>query len=380
MKTCLKFALLTICLSFFVGNVVCLAQTESQAVPSTTPPPNVVGPMSDLDQVEPNTGPLGSRAEHWRELHSGYYLDFFDVNSGVILGWSIAISDSRGVDKWGKVGSDYTAHWSNMGFSRWAGHGEVAWTSPYPYSTLTYVNAWGSGGSSSISVPGSYYQGSLYESFFDGSMVGPNGITWIDDGNATWSMLYVSDPGNYIDNRVLDMTGGGTMDWRGSVYPYGYASGYGFSFNADCRRLDSYGYSHGLQFFTDSATGAKSNGYGFWISGSSFSVWKTVGGVESSVVGWTSSTLINPDGEWNNLRVETLSGNMEFFINDASVATAYDTSLSSGYIGVGGYDGYGDGNFQFDNVTIHRQPSVLVGGEGNPNPGVSPWPQTHAGP
>jgi|GEM_PF-2677963 len=380
MKRFCKYAMLMICVTLFVGNALCLAQTDGQAAnPPTPPTTSVVGPMSDFDQVTPNNGPLGTRAEHWRERSGGSYLEYFDVTSGVILGWTIYPASNRGYDKWGNVDSSFTAYWSTMGYSRWAGSSEVAYTSPYPFSSYSYINAWGLGGSGSMNTPSGYFNGSLYESCFDGAMTGPGGIAWTDDGSGTWSALYVSDPGNYIDNRVYDLAGDGTIAWRAAAYPYGYSSTYGFSFNADCRRLDGQLYSYGIQYFADVAAGPNSDCYGFWITDTMFSVWAYVGGVSTNVYPWTTTSMINPVGEWNNLRVETLSGNTELFINDVSVATFTDSTHTSGYIGVAGYDGTGSANIQWDNMTVHRQPSVLVGGEGKPNQATTLWPDTGAG-
>lgn len=388
MKSALKFAIVAVCLSFFFTSSFCLAQTESQA---TNPAPlsiPITGPTSDWDKAPAPAGSFAVPAEHWRERSSGFYLEYYDVNAGTILGWTIIPSSNRGYDKYGVVTSDFTAHWSTQTSSRWASSGEVGYLSPFPFSTYDFYNAWGAGGSGTMTTPVSYYQGSLFESFFDGAAVGPGGVTWTDDGNGTWSLLYVSDPGNYIDNRVYDLMGDGTLLWRGSTYGYGYSSSFGFSLSADCRRLDdNISYTYGLQFFSSAPAGQTANCYGFHIaddiSGGDayYSVWRYDGGTATSLIGWTQDPAVNHNGEWNNLRVETLSGNMEFFVNDVSVGTIFDTTYSSGAIGVHCYDPTGDSNVQFDNITVHRQPSVLVGSQGNPNPVKSVWgSDTHVGP
>ncbi len=364
MKKALKFALVALCVSLFFGNSFCLAQSDSQVINNVPLNNSVTGPTSDFDKMPAPSGSFLVPADHWRERSSGYYLEFFDVNAGTILGWTIIPSSNRGYDKWGTVDSSFTAHWATQGSDRWAYSGEVAYMSPYPFSTYTFVNSWGANGSGTMATPASYYNGSLYESFFDGTMAGPGGLGYTDDGNGTWAMVFASDPGNYIDNRVYEVAGDGTVDWRGTVYGYGYATSYGFSFNADCRRTDGNTTSYGIQFYSDDAVGPGNTCYGFWIGPSSFSVWKNLAGSASALISWTTSTAINPVGEWNNLRVEELNGNMEFFINDVSVGTAYDTDITSGWNGVAGYDGTGSGNLQWDNLTIHRQPSVVLGPNG----------------
>lgn len=65
-----------------------------------------------------------------------------------------------------------------MGYSRVAYSGEVGYLSPYPFSNYDYYNAWGAGGSGTMTNPASHYQGAYYESFFDGAMVAPNAVGW----------------------------------------------------------------------------------------------------------------------------------------------------------------------------------------------------------
>ena len=387
MRKSLKFAILVFCLSSFFGSSLCLAQTDSQTA-SPVPLPNpAVGPMSDFDKVPAPSGSFLAPADHWRERSSGFYLEYFDVSAGTILGWTLIPSSNRGYDKYGKVTSSFDANWSTQGSSRWAGSGEVAYSSPFPFSTYTFNNAWGAGGSGTMATPVAYYSGSLYESFFDGIMSGPGGVGWTTDGMGTWAMTYVSDPGNYIDNRVYDLMGDGTLGWRGTTYDYGYSSSFGLSFNADCRRLDIDGlsYTYGIQFFASAPAGQTGNCYAVHladdISGGDayYSVWRYDAGAATNLIGWTQAPFVNHNGEWNNIRVETLSGNMEFFVNDVSIGLLFDTTHTGGTIGVHCYDPTGTSNVQFDNVTVHRQASVLVGNRENGNQANSLWSDTHPG-
>jgi len=390
MKTILKCVAITVCLSLFAVNTVCLAQSENEAAgPSSPPTDTVVGPMSDFDTIQPDPGPLGSRAEHWRERASGLYLEYFDINSGVILGWTLYPASDWGYDKWGNVDSSFTAHWATMGGSRFAHNGEIAYTSLYPYSSYSYVNAWGGTGSNTMVPPASYYNGSLYESFFDNDMTGPGGVGWTDDGTSNWGIHYASDPGNYIDNRVYYHSGNGTVTgWKGTTYDYGYSWTYGFSFNADVRRRDEdYGKAYGLQFFSDSPAGQSSDCYSIHLSDNTgggyhaFSIWKYTSGSPTALIGWTNHSAINGAGEWNNVKVETLNGNMEFWVNGISMGTVYDTSHTAGDIGLSFYDSSGYGSCEWDNITVHRQPSVALGQKGGgTNPDASLCDDTHAGP
>ena len=389
MKRLLKYALLSACLTLFVGNVLCLAQTDGQATnPPAPPTTGLVGPMSDFDKIEPNPGSLGTRAEHWRERSSGTYLEFFDINSGYVLGWTLLPGSDRGYDKYGKVASNYTAHWSTQGSSRFSGSAEIGYMSPYPYSNYDYYNGWGIGGSGTMTTVAGYYQGSYYESFFDGVMEAPNAVGWTDDGYATWDMVYVSDPGNYIDNRVYSYAGNGVgTGWKGTTHDYGYSSTYGFSFNADVCRTDDEGtWAYGMFFYADNPGGPVSNCYAIKIADSTsgyhyFSVWKYTAGSPSSLIAWFQDPAVNPSGEWNNLKVETLGGNMEFWCNGYSMGTVYDTSFTYGNIGVGVYDPDGYATCLWDNITVHRQPSVKIGKGGDkPEPETDYLKAVHPGP
>ncbi len=369
----LKCAVLIVCFSVFSGSVLCFAQNENVAASKPAPLlTKVTGPARDFDTFVPNPGPLGSRAEHWRERGGGIHLDFLRVYNGVILGWSIYLGDDEGFDIWGDVGSDFTARWSTMGWSRWGYGGEVAYTSPYPYSSYTYVNTWGSTGSGTIDIPSSYYNGSLYESFFDAEMIGPGNVRWTEDGSSNWHMTYDNDPGNYIDNRVYAYAGNSvSTGWKATVYDYGYNYARGFSFNADVKRTDDDGdWAYGIFFFANSPLGPDGNCYAVKIADSSgskhyFSVWKYTAGSGTALIPWFQDAAINPSGEWNNIKVDTLNGNMEFWCNGVSMGTAFDDSYRSGNIGVGVYDADGLATCEWDNITVHRQPSVKVGKGGN---------------
>jgi Zn-dependent metalloprotease len=71
-----------------------------------------------------------------------------------------------------------------------------------------------------------------------------------------------------------------------------------------------------------------------------FSVWKRVaGGSSTALQGWTPSAAIATGGAWNMLRVVANGTNLSFYINGSPVWSGSDSSLASGRVGVGMYDG-----------------------------------------
>ncbi|GEM_PF-2456579 len=68
---------------------------------------------------------------------------------------------------------------------------------------------------------------------------------------------------------------------------------------------------------------------------SSYSVWKSVGGVETPLQVWTYTDAINTGDNWNTLRVVASGGSFYFYINNILVWFGMDNSLSEGKVGVG---------------------------------------------
>ena len=68
-----------------------------------------------------------------------------------------------------------------------------------------------------------------------------------------------------------------------------------------------------------------------------YSVWKRVNGSSTALQNWTSSSAINQGSAWNTLRVVASGGNLYFYINGTLVWTGYDSSLTSGRVGISMY-------------------------------------------
>jgi hypothetical protein len=68
-----------------------------------------------------------------------------------------------------------------------------------------------------------------------------------------------------------------------------------------------------------------------------YSVYKEIAGSLTTLRGWTYSSAINQGTAWNTLRVVTNGTNLRFYINGTLVWSGYDSSLSSGRVGIGMY-------------------------------------------
>ena len=94
------------------------------------------------------------------------------------------------------------------------------------------------------------------------------------------------------------------------------------------------------------------NGYMFqYTNAGYFSVWKTVDGVLSPVVGWTYSPSIVPFG-WNTLKVVANGENMEFFINGVLHAAGSDSAHSIGRVALSMWKANVKAPFMVDWVTV----------------------------
>ncbi len=69
-----------------------------------------------------------------------------------------------------------------------------------------------------------------------------------------------------------------------------------------------------------------------------YSIWKSVGGVDTELVGWTPSAVISQGDNWNDLRVVADGSSLSFYINGTLLWSGSDASLSSGRPGVSMYE------------------------------------------
>jgi len=280
----------------------------------------------------------------------------FNFLNDRISGWEIMRDFDIGVDIWGtKIGSNLV--WSNQGAERIGGFVSSQFIGKASGSfTASYTNAWGYSGSVSFWLATSYVPSScFYESLFDGYADG-----WSGTGG-TWSVTYVSDPGNYIDNRIYRNKQGATTGWNYSMYtPHtDYLSGTGLEYGVDLRRMEASSTSTGIVFF--SGSNPTQNCYEFFIAYSGYySLFKVVSGSASTLRGWTASSYINTGaGEWNNIRVETKVGWIDLFINGHYVNSAHDTTFTSGRVGLLTFSS-ANSTVEYDNMTLHRDTSDVA--------------------
>jgi hypothetical protein len=314
-------------------------------------------PMQTSDSDPVLTNPPASIAYtgvHYWDRSGGNYLTMMDIDNDFILGWDIYLPTGRGADIYGRLvlPQNYLV-WATQGNSRFANSGEVVYYAPaLATAPYTFTNAWGTGGSGSMTTPSAhpFYSSCFFESFFDGSA-----DNFSDDGGGSWSVDYVSDPGSYIDNRVYDSTGTGATGWVYSNYLYGYGQTQGFNFNADVRRMQNTGNSRGIIFVVDSSV---MNYYAFYIGSTSYSLWRYDGGTPTSLIPWTATSYLNGgDAQWNNLMVNMVGGVIDLYLNGNYLNTYTDTTYVSGYCGVQAYNSTGTDTIQWDNLTLHRDSS-----------------------
>ena len=367
-------------LSLLVLSVPCIAQNGVQAAdPASKPGPVIAsGPMSDLEPAPRNPKALGGGADFtgtlFRSAVSSSYLEKFDITSNVMSGWSIYYPSDQGADIFGVLSNDLQSFtWSTMGWANTPAWGEVQYTAGFPYTTVSYVNAWGVTSSGPLSMPAGNVNGCFYESLFDGTA-----DTFIDDASGSWSTDYATYAGNGPSSRVYKAVGITPATWMSSTYNYGYSSSLGFNFNADVRRVDPHSNSYGIMCCANTAP--STDYYGFYVSGGSYSLWNYVGGVATSLIGWTAAAEIDTSpGAWNNLKIIGSGTTYRLYINGTQVNSFTDSSHTSGKVGVIGYDPDGASAVQFDNLLCHRDSSKLLDGGFTPEPGGETVPGDDTG-
>jgi hypothetical protein len=133
-----------------------------------------------------------------------------------------------------------------------------------------------------------------------------------------------------------------------------------FTFEAKIRRNDFSGNGYGLIFRGDTSVFKVdkmwNSGYLFLISGDNdFLISRTNPGGYTDMLGWFKFDGI--DGTtWNTLKVSANGGRLKFYINGKPVAQLYDTTYSSGAVGLIAYDDVA--GFYVDDVKLTMaQPS-----------------------
>ncbi len=174
----------------------------------------------------------------------------------------------------------------------------------------------------------------LFEDFNDGVA---QGFEWL-----LYNGSYVIEDGY----AKVDVTTNVSGQWGTGVYtPVVFDD-----FTAEVTYEGYEGYtSRGMVFRCDGNFDSNFNGYGFWTSNTSFSVWKYVNGSETNAFSWTTSSYINTGtGESNTLKVTGEGSTFTLYINGHNVGSFTDTAHATGHVGV--VAAYGD-LIWFDELT-----------------------------
>lgn len=170
--------------------------------------------------------------------------------------------------------------------------------------------------------------------------------------------------GNFIDDgtgnmSVVDMeyrmTGQGLDDWSYSYYNRLFAD---FLFSVDVKQTSgNSSYAYGMYFRSPSGN-LTENSYVFGISSSGY--WflgKFVDGEVTYIHYWDTSENFNIGlNVTNTLKVVCAGDYITVYINGVSEVTYTDTSFTSGFCGVGGFDHSSYSNiFTYDNFFISME-------------------------
>ena len=91
-----------------------------------------------------------------------------------------------------------------------------------------------------------------------------------------------------------------------------------------------------------------------------YSVWKSVGGVDTPLQLWTYTDAINTGDNWNTLRVVASGRSLYFYINNTLLWFGLDDSLSEGKVGVGMYgEGFPSDKLIVDWATLYSGPGGI---------------------
>ena len=185
----------------------------------------------------------------------------------------------------------------------------------------------------------------IYEDFNDG--IANN---WIDDDSGRWGV---------ISNEYV-MTGNNSETEALSYYNSIFND---FSYEVDICKTSGQ-FAHALYFRGDGVIdnyGQRQNGYLFDFCNTSYSIFLCVDGNSLALVGWTECSFLNPHGQTNNVKVNCLGPNLNFYINGYLVEEIYDSTFLSGFVGVWAYDENNDITL-FDNAVIENSVEDIITG------------------
>ena len=153
-----------------------------------------------------------------------------------------------------------------------------------------------------------------------------------------------------VENGAYKAANGSATKMMVSSYSGGEYSD--VAVQTECWRTGSTSSSAGIVLrASESYTPETGNGYMFLVSGNAYSVWRVLGGMVSTLQGWTSTSLI---GDGKNTLLANASGTyLSFYINGKKVWEGEDVAVSRGRVCLCGYT-------ESTTPTIHYFDNVII--------------------
>ena len=153
-----------------------------------------------------------------------------------------------------------------------------------------------------------------------------------------------------VENGAYKAANGSATKMMVSSYSGGEYSD--VAVQTECWRTGSMSSSAGIVLrASESYTPETGNGYMFLVSGNAYSVWRVLGGVVSTLQGWTSTSLLE-DGK-NTLLANASGTYLSFHINGKKVWEGEDAAVSRGRVCLCGYT-------ETTTPTIHYFDNVII--------------------
>ena len=153
-----------------------------------------------------------------------------------------------------------------------------------------------------------------------------------------------------VENGAYKAANGSATKMMVSSYSGGEYSD--VAVQTECWRTGSTSSSAGIVLrASESYTPETGNGYMFLVSGNSYSVWRVLGGVASTLQGWTSTSLLE-DGK-NTLLANASGTYLSFYLNGKKVWEGEDAAVSRGRVCLCGYT-------ESTTPTIHYFDNVII--------------------
>ncbi|MCB2213306.1 T9SS type A sorting domain-containing protein [bacterium] len=151
-----------------------------------------------------------------------------------------------------------------------------------------------------------------------------------------------ADPGtswNWLVNNLsfsdgyAKLDGTGTTSWQTGAYEAMEFDD--FTLSGTFEIQDTSTGSRGFMWCTNGPRDADFNGYGMYVSGTSYSVWKYTAGSASAIISWATGTGINTgQGAVNSMEIQASGGTFDLYINGTYHNSFTDATYPQGYVGV----------------------------------------------